>query len=168
MNERRKRKRRRKQRKGQKENRNTEKMRAERSPKGRKRIRRKTPARLVTPPKPPSPTRRATPRQIPTVHPTGTQRASHGMEEAATEHLSPGEDAQRILSSGGSMAASTLTPTRARGKTAPTRPLDRANCIAPATGRSRVPNLDAAEAAQRAPGSRGGGGGAGRQWDRRT
>ena len=72
-----------------------------------------------------------------------------------------GEDAQRTLSSDGSMDASTFAPIKVPGRTAPTRPLDRAISVATATGRSKVPSLDAAEAAQRTgpPGPEGGGGG---------
>ena len=69
----------------------------------------------------------------------------------------PGEDTQRILSLGGSTAASTFAPTKAAGRTAPTRPPVHANSVATATGRSRVPSSDAAAAAQRTPKSRGGG-----------
>ena len=71
------------------------------------------------------------------------------------------------MSSGGPTDASTFAPRIEPGKTAPTRPLDRANSVATATGRSKVPSSDAVEAAQRTP-MPPGGGVACRQWDRRA
>ena len=55
------------------------------------------------------------------------------------------------------MAATSFTPTRAPGRTAPTRPHDHARFVATAPGRSRVPSSEAAEASQRTPVSQGGG-----------
>ena len=58
------------------------------------------------------------------------------------------------MSSGGSTAASTFAPTKAPSRTALIRPHDHASSMATATGLSRVPRSDAAEAAQQTPMSR--------------